>query len=158
MNKPLNIDDALFHKLVNFYTENYHLPPLAAKIYAYLIFDFDMQGFSFEELVDVLKASKSSVSCSLQLLLQNEHITVLNKIDERKRYFILNPDYVKIRFSSLIEKLYKELDILEDLKALKKNESNDEKNNIYINKLDIYIDLLNSNIDSFSETLKKLYQ
>ncbi|MGS0748761.1 GbsR/MarR family transcriptional regulator [Halpernia sp. GG3] len=142
MLKTLEIDDQIFHKLVHFSSTHYHLTPLAAKIYAYLTFDFEMNGVTFEELVDDLKASKSSVSCSLDLLLKGNHIAVLNKIDERKRFFILNPDYVKIRFSKLIDRLEKEVDILEDLRIFKETKTHQCKNTSYITKLDIYIDLL----------------
>lgn len=158
MDKTLEIDEKLYHKLVNFYTTNYHLTPLAAKIYAYLTFDFEIQGITFEELVEVLKASKSSVSCNLDLLLKGEHITVLNKIDERKRFFILNPEYAKIRFSRLLDRLENEMDILEDLKLFNQNKKPDEKTENYINKLNIYSDLLKTNITTCSETLKKLHQ
>lgn len=158
MLKTLKIDEQIFQKLVNFSTNNYHLPPLAAKIYAYLTFDFEMNGITFEEIVDDLKASKSSVSCNLDLLLKSKHITVLNKIDERKRFFILNPDYIKIRFDGIIERLEREVDILEDLHVLIENSTSEKKSNSYINKMDIYTDLLKSNITRFTNTLEKLYQ
>lgn len=158
MLKTLEIDDQIFHKLVHFSSTHYHLTPLAAKIYAYLTFDFEMNGVTFEELVDDLKASKSSVSCSLDLLLKGNHITVLNKIDERKRFFILNPDYVKIRFSKLIDRLEKEVDILEDLRIFKETKTHQCKNTSYITKLDVYIDLLKISVSRFKKTLEKLYQ
>lgn len=158
MTHSLDIDEILYHKLVNFYTENLQLPPLAAKICAYLIFDFEAQGLTFEDLVETLKASKSSVSCSLQLLLQSKHITVLNKIDERKRYFIINPDYAKIRFETLITKLQREYDIIDGLKTFKKSRATTESDEVYINKLEIHGDLLKNHIITFSETIKKLYQ
>lgn len=158
MLKTLEIDEQIFQKLVNFSTNNYHLPPLAAKIYAYLTFDFEMNGVTFEELVDDLKASKSSISCNLDLLLKGKHITVLNKIDERKRYFTLNPDYIKIRFGGIIERLEKEVDILDDLHVLIKSKKCEENSDSYLNKMDIYSDLLKTNITRFTKTLEKLYQ
>ena len=158
MLKTLEIDEKIFQKLVNFYINNHNLPPLAAKIYAYLTFDFEMNGVTFEEFVDDLKASKSSVSCNLDLLLKGNHITVLNKIDERKRYFTLNPDYVKIRFGGIIERLEKEVEILEDLHnfCVEKNFKDDKQT--YIDKLDIYSNLLKTNISRFTKTLEELYQ
>lgn len=158
MLKTLEIDELIYHKLVNFSATHYHLTPLAAKIYAYLTFDFEMNGITFEELVDDLKASKSSVSNSIDLLLKGNHIAVLNKIDERKRFFILNPDYVKIRFSRMIERLENEVDILEDLKSFNQLKTDCCKSNLYLKKLDIYTDLLKTNITRFNKTLEKLYQ
>ena len=158
MENSLKIDENLYHKLVNFYTDNYHLPPLASKIYAYLTFDFDNAGVTFDEFVEVFKASKSSVSSNLQLLQTSKFIISMNKIDERKRFFIINPDYVKIRFNSLISKLEKEKDILEHLKLFRLDNEEDENSKIYISKLDNYLSLLDTNIENFSETLNKLYE
>ena len=157
MQKTLKIDENLYQKFVNFYTDSYHLPPLAAKIYAYLTFDFDNVGVTFDELVEVFKASKSSVSSNLQLLQTSKFIISMNKIDERKRFFIINPDYVKIRFNNLIAKLEKEKDILEHLKNFRVENHKDEKSKIYISKLDNYLLLLNTNIENFSKTLNNMY-
>jgi hypothetical protein len=43
----MEIDKEIFQDLVKFYGEAFHLPPLAAKIYAYLIFDFEKKGVCF---------------------------------------------------------------------------------------------------------------
>lgn len=158
MEKSLKIDENLYQKLVNFYTDSYHLPPLAAKIYAYLTFDFNNAGVTFDEFVEVLKASKSSVSSNLQLLQTNGYLTVINKIDERKRFFIINPDYVNIRFDNLIQKLENEMDILENLKDFRTAQETSDSSKNYIIKLNIYISLLKTNIENFAETLKKLKQ
>lgn len=152
MEKTLNIDEALYQKLVAFYTENYNLPPLAAKIFVYFSFDYDNEGITFDDLVEVLKASKSSVSCGLQLLQTSDLVIAVNKIDERKRYFKINPDNVKIRFNRLTDNLEKELEILNDLKIYK------NKQNINTEKLDLYLQLLNSNLENITQTLKNLYK
>jgi hypothetical protein len=65
----MEIDKEIFQDLVKFYGEAFHLPPLAAKIYAYLIFDFEKKGVCFDHFVEILHASKSSVSSNLNLLL-----------------------------------------------------------------------------------------
>ena len=158
MEKSLKIDKVLYQKLVGFYSDNYHLPPLAARIYAYLTFDFDNAGVTFDEFVEVLKASKSSVSSNLQLLQTNGYLKVINKIDERKRFFILNPDYVTIRFNNLIENLEKEKENLESLKDFRRTQEPNENSENYITKLNIYISLLKTNIENLSETLQKLKQ
>lgn len=153
---PLKIDEVLHQKLTNFYAENHHLPPLASNIYAYLTFDFQMQGITFEEFVEVFKASKSSVSSNLQLLQAGEFIISRNKLDARKRYFIINPDYVKIRFQNLVQKLEKEKDILEHLKIFRLENDSEQESLHYITKLDNYITLLDANIGNLSQTLNKL--
>lgn len=158
MQNSITIDEILYQKLVSFYGDSYHLPPLAAKIYAYLTFDFDNVGVTFDEFVDVMKASKSSVSSNLNLLQSNGYLSVLNKMDERKRFFIINPDYVNIRFDCLMNKFEKEMDILEGLKTFRQSCETSENSKNYISKLNIYISLLKTNIENFSQTLKKLNQ
>lgn len=114
----IKIDEPLFCDMVKFYGMTFQLPPLAARIYAYLIFDFDRVGVSFDELVTVLAASKSSVSSNLNLLLGLNIIVDLNKIDERKRYFAMNEKYMNIRFSEIVSRLETELSILNRLKEV----------------------------------------
>ncbi|MFC6268416.1 GbsR/MarR family transcriptional regulator [Frigoriflavimonas asaccharolytica] len=158
MEKPFEIDESLYQKLVHFYEESYRLPPLAAKIYSYLTFDFNNVGVTFDEIVELMKASKSSVSSNLNLLQSNGYLSTINKIDNRKRFFILNPDYVNVRFDCLMNKFTKEMEILEGLKKFRQMSETDECSKIYISKLEIYISLLKTNIENFSQTLKKLNQ
>lgn len=157
MERTLKIDEALYQKLFAFYTKSYQLPPLAAKIYAYLIFDFEIQGVTFEELVDVFKSSKSSVSSNLKLLQQGGFLVTISKMEERKRFFVINPDFVKIRFGSMIEKLETEMEIIDDLKNYRILQNDDESSKMHIKRLDIYADFLNKGVADFTETLKKLY-
>ena len=86
----MELDKDLFCDMVKFYGNAFHLPPLAAKIYSYLIFDFERKGVPFEEFVEVFSASKSAVSSNLNLLLNLKIISDFNRIDERKRFFVMN--------------------------------------------------------------------
>lgn len=137
--------------MVKFYGKAYNLPPLASKIYAYLCFDFHRDGLTFDEIVEVFGASKSSVSTSLNLLICNKLITDESRLDERKRYFQLNNDFVKIRFMEIVERLNEELNIIESLEAVRKecwSETND--------KAEIYKQLLQNNIKNIKESLTHL--
>jgi len=60
--KNMEIDERIFQEMVSFYGKNFSLPPLSAKIYSYLIFDFERKGVCFDHLVEALHVSKSSVS------------------------------------------------------------------------------------------------
>lgn len=151
MVKSLEIDKDIFQDLVKFYGKIFNLPPLAAKIYGYLIFDFEKEGISFDEFVEVFSASKSSVSSNLNLLLNTKLINDFNKIDERKRYFLINRDYVKIRFEEIVNRMKQELLILEKLNAFRK--TNDEESQ---QRFEIYQSLLTKNIVHIQETLNKL--
>ncbi|MFC4413535.1 transcriptional regulator [Kaistella carnis] len=147
----LEIDKDLFYDMVKFYGDVFHLPPLAAKIYSYLIFDFDRKGVSFDEFVEVFSASKSAVSSNLNLLLNLNIITDFNKIDERKRFFAMNEKYMKIRFGEIITKMEKELLILNQLKNFR-NTSDKEA----LRKFDIYTKLFDKNIENIKESLDQL--
>lgn len=147
----MKIHKEIFRDMVKFYGDVLHLPPLAAKIYSYLIFDFDRKGVSFDEVVEIFSASKSAVSSNLNLLLNLNIITDFNKIDERKRFFVMNEKYMKIRFDEIIEKMESELSILNKLKDFRN--TTDE---VALRKFTVYSNLFEKNISNIKETLDQL--
>ena len=152
MSNTVEIDKEIFQDFANFYGKIYGLPPLAAKIYAFLIFDFEREGMSFDELVEAFAASKSSVSSNLNFLLQINLIKDFNRIDERKRYFKLNDEYPRIRFGEVVKKMQTELNILDRFHQYRKERGYD-----FTEKHEIYTSLLKNNIENIENSLKKLY-
>ncbi|WP_299177077.1 transcriptional regulator [uncultured Chryseobacterium sp.] len=151
MNKSIKIDEKIFQDAVKFYGTVFNIPPLASKIYAYLIFDFDKVGITFDEFVEVFSASKSSVSTSITLLLNAQLIVDHSKMDERRRYFFINDGYKKIRFEKIVQKMQDELKLLGDLDRFRKVQ--DEE---YQEKMEEYKSLLNKSIKNIQESLNKL--
>jgi DNA-binding transcriptional regulator GbsR (MarR family) len=151
MNKRIEIDEKIYQDAVKFYSTMFNLPPLASKIYSYLIFDFEKVGITFDEFVEVFSASKSSVSTSITLLLNSQLIVDVNKMDERKRYFFANEDYKKIRFEKIVQKMQDEIKLLDDLNQFRKVKDED-----YDQKIEVYKYLLNKNIVNIQESLNKL--
>lgn len=147
----VEIEKDLFCDMVKFYGNAFHLPPLAAKIYAFLIFDFDRKGVAFDEFVEVFSASKSSVSSNLNLLLNLNIISDFNRIDERKRFFVMNEKYMQIRFAEIITKMEDELLILNKLKDFRN--SNDESS---LKKFEIYQNLFQNSISNIKNNLDQL--
>ncbi len=147
----VEIDKDLFGDMVKFYGNAFHLPPLAAKIYSYLIFDFDRKGVSFDEFVEIFSASKSSISSNLNLLLNLNIINDFNKIDERKRFFVMNEKYMKIRFGEILNKMEDELAILDKLKNFRT-----DTDDVSMKKFEIYENLFKNNIINIQETLDQL--
>ncbi|MGA9211374.1 transcriptional regulator [Kaistella sp.] len=147
----MKIDKEIFSEMVNFYGDAFHLPPLAAKIYAYLIFDFERKGVDFDQFIEVFSASKSSVSSNLNLLLNLNIITDFNKIDERKRFFVMNEQYMKIRLEEIIERMEREVLILNKLKNFR-NTSDENA----LRKFNIYDDLFNKIISSIKNTVNQI--
>lgn len=153
LNNKLKIESEIYQELIEFYGTLFNLPPLSAKIYAYLIFDFDKKGHTFDELLEVFCASKSSISSSINFLLNNNLIKTINKIDERKRYFIINDDFVKIRFEEILNRMKKEISIVEKIQKFSEqiNQKTEKPT-----RFEIYREMLEKNRDNIENTLKKL--
>jgi len=151
MAAALQFDEKLFGELVKFYGETFHLPPLSAKIYAYLIFDFERTGICFDEFVQVFAASKSSVSSNLNLLINARLIKDFNTINERKRFFTVNDDFISIRFTEIVNKMKQELVILDKLHEFRR-----QTDDSAAQRFEIYKELLNKNIKNIEETLHKI--
>lgn len=62
------------------------LSPLASRIYALLILS-SYEGITFDEIRECIKASKSSISVNINVLIQLGYISFLTKSGDRKRYF-----------------------------------------------------------------------
>lgn len=95
--------------------QNVHnLPPLGSRIFATLILDSYGDKVSFEDLVERMGASKSSVSTNLNLLLKIGKIEYYTLPGDRKKYYKPAPfshrfdNYLKmITFEKkLIDKMY----------------------------------------------------
>ena len=69
----------------------YNIPPLASRILGALIIDGCKSGLTFEELVEKMHASKSSISTNLNLLLKMDKISYFTIIGDRKKYFKAAP-------------------------------------------------------------------
>lgn len=82
--------------------EQFHnMPPLGARIFATVILDCCSTGMTFEDLVDRMGASKSSVSTNLNLLLKLGKITYYTLPGDRKKYF--KPSPFSERFSNYMK-------------------------------------------------------
>ena len=153
MKTNLKIDAEIYQELIDFYGGIFSLPPLSAKIYAYLIFDFDKKGHTFDELVETFCASKSSISSSVNFLLNANLIKTINKIDERKRYFVFNDDFVKFRFEEIVNRLKREIKILDQLNNYRESQLESSQ---LSERYSIYRSLLEKNIENIENTLNKL--
>lgn len=69
----------------------YNLPPLGSRILGTLIIDSCRAGITFDELVERMGASKSSVSTNINLLLKLGKINYYTLPGDRKKYFKPSP-------------------------------------------------------------------
>lgn len=90
----------------------YQMPPLATRMYAMLILN-GSEGQTFEELMQATRASKSSVSTSLNLLVRTHKIEYFTKPGSRKRYFKRNANHLKDRMSNHSQQINRELKLFE---------------------------------------------
>lgn len=137
-----------------FYGDFYGLPPLASKINSYLMLDLDREGKTFEELVEYFSASKSTISCGLNALLSLQLIKDVTKPNQRKRYFVTNDDFAKIRLGNVVKRLRKEAEILDKISTYQEILNQGEAAGI--EKLKIQSEMLLNHAASIEETIKKL--
>ena len=71
--------------------ENVGLPRMAGRIFGFLMVS-DKQDVSFEELTRALKASKSSISNNVRILINIGFIKAISHSGERKTYYCLSPE------------------------------------------------------------------
>ncbi len=99
--------------------ERLKLSPLASRIYALLILS-SYDGLTFEEIREIIQASKSSISVNINLLTQLDYLTFYTKPGDRKRYFKL------AKYSSLLsleiyhQAIFKEMKMIVEINAYNK--------------------------------------
>jgi DNA-binding transcriptional regulator GbsR (MarR family) len=81
--------------------EKFGMTPMQGRIIAYFTVS-DPPEKTFEELVLHFKASKSSVSNSLNFLLQSKIIDYKTYASDRKRYFFLTDSFFRVFFSRVL--------------------------------------------------------
>ena len=89
----------------------HHLPPLGSRILGTLILDTCTRQSTFEDLVEMTGASKSSVSTNLNLLLKMGKITYYTLPGDRKKYY--RPSAFSERFDNYIKMIAFEKEVLE---------------------------------------------
>jgi len=82
--------------------EKFGLTPMQGRIISYFIVS-DPPEKTFDELVRYFKASKSSVSNSLNYLLQNKIIDYKTFASDRKRYFFITDSFFRVYFKKVLE-------------------------------------------------------
>ena len=138
------------------YFENEHsFPPLTSKIYSYLLLDCKRNGVTFDEFVEVLNASKSSVSNSLNVLTQLKLVEYYTKLDDRKRFYRISSENVLMQLKKILDRLSHEKHLSERLKAYKLDELEDPQD-VSIQHSEIYIEHLARAINQLSITITKL--
>jgi DNA-binding transcriptional regulator GbsR (MarR family) len=82
--------------------ERFGLTPMQGRLVAYFSVS-DPPEKTFDELVKFFMASKSSISNSLNWLLQNGIIDYKTFASDRKRYFFITDSFFRVYFSKVLD-------------------------------------------------------
>ena len=78
------------------------LAPVAARIVSFIILTGKV-GATFEDLVESLCASKSTISTHLNHLVDLNRITYYTKPGDRKKYYYINEDAILVHIQELVD-------------------------------------------------------
>lgn len=147
------IKDTLFEDFSSHYASVLGLPPLTAKIFTYLMFDFKKEGVTFNQLTHDLCACKSSISNSLGQLVYINLAQYFTKIDDRKRYYRINPEYLIARFQQQIDLHQREYRMLERLYEYKVQVLTEKELEGSDNSIILIKDFIKKTLDNLEFTL-----
>ena len=133
------------------------LAPVAARILAYIILT-GKKGSTFDDMVTILCASKSTISTHLNHLKDLHKIVYFTKTGDRKKYFIINRDMVFHHIDNMVQKWKEERDIHLELKEYKEkiNTIENENEKFDLTFHDDYIKFIDGATSSVEELRNKL--
>jgi len=147
------LNKELYKEVCEHYELYYKLQPLTARIYALFVFNNCPNGLTFEDILDTFQASKSSVSHSINTLVELNFLEQFKKDNERKRHFRVNRSLFLMRLQDVHQRLIREREISRKLRSYRKI-NNDElfKQEEY----DFYVGHLNEVTESLEKTIQNL--
>lgn len=136
------------------FEQTHDLTPLAARIHVIMILSPN-DGYTFEEIVEITQASKSSVSTQLNLLMQLNRVEYFTKSGDRKRYFRASKVYLKFRLEELLEKIQKEMELAEKLSKFNRD-NNPEKFEEYRPLTSLFQEYLSAQEENLKTAISKM--
>lgn len=151
-----NIDQELLQDLIKMYITKFGYTPIAAKICAYLKFDFTGNGVTFDQLQEALSVSKGSISLNLKMLIDKGIVIEINKFNDRKTYFAYNHDYMLTWLKESMQQMEHTLDVVRRVNTLAQKDEN--HNPKIVKRKQIHEEFLEKGIQHFKEILSKIEQ
>ena len=108
----------LVERLGVFMEQREQLAPLAARILSYVVLT-GKRGTTFEDLVNDLSASKSTISTHLNHLSDLKRIVYFTKTGDRKKYYTINEDSILQSIDNMMESWVIQKDLHEEIKSYK---------------------------------------
>jgi len=132
-----------------------NIPPLAARILSTLILT-GKNGCTFDELVNNLQASKSTVSTHLTNLQHLKKITYYTVCGDRKKYFIMNPKSMILSMGEMLDTWEKEKHLHIAIMNYKEKINHIEPENAEEHfDLEFHLDYLNY-LEQASDSIKRI--
>lgn len=143
----------LYKEVTVHFEKYYKFQPLTAKVYTFFIFNNCHEGLTFDYLVEIFQVSKSSMSHSINTLMELSFIVDFKNENERKRHFKVNKKLFLTRLMDVQERLESERNVYSKLKDFKT-----ERSNLMFKKetFDLYIDHLSQATNSIKNTIQNL--
>lgn len=142
------------------FEKNYSLSPVAARVLSVLAIN-GSKGVTFDFLIEIVAASKATISSSLKTLSDRKMVSYFTKPGDRKRYFIINKTFFISLLEEEAEKSRRSLAMHEKINEFKKQSNtlleDDEKFEIPNPEPSLYARFLHgmiNNLDSFIKDLK----
>ncbi len=150
---------ALVEKLGVHIENKEKLAPVAARIISYIILT-GKTGTTFEEMVTILCASKSTISTHLNHLQDLNKIEYFTKTGDRKKYFIVNKDSIIQHMDNLINEWHEVRELHKEIKGYKETintqKTEDEADKFDLNFHNDYIKFIDGATASIEELRTKL--
>tara|TARA_R100000935_G_C2842035_1_gene171909 strand:- start:18922 stop:19425 length:504 start_codon:yes stop_codon:yes gene_type:complete len=135
------------------------LAPVASRILAYIILT-GKKGATFEDMVTILRASKSTISTHLNHLQDLKKIVYFTKTGDRKRYFIINKDMIVQHIDTIINEWQEvkalHLEIKKYKETINTQKTKNEEEKFDLNFHNDYIKFLDEASMSIEQLRKKL--
>jgi len=143
-----------------FFESTHHMPPLGARILGAIIVEKFGGKISFDDLVERMGASKSSVSTNLNLLLKTGKITYYTLPGDRKKYY--KPTPFSDRFEHYLKMIALEKVIIDKMVAYRDKSTQEPTSNYDREMVEMYKDhilemerVINKSISDFKALEKK---
>ncbi|GGX05371.1 GbsR/MarR family transcriptional regulator [Aquimarina muelleri] len=150
---------ALVEKLGVHLENREQLAPVAARILSYIILT-GKKGTTFEDMVTILCASKSTISTHLNHLQDLNKIMYFTKTGDRKKYFVINKDVIVQHIDKMVSNWQEErklhLEIKEYKRIINDNKIEDEEEKFDLNFHNDYIKFLDGATNSIEELRTKI--
>jgi len=129
------------------------LAPMAARIFAFVVLT-GRQGVTFEDLLQGLCASKSTISTHLNHLHDLKKLEYFTKPGDRKKYYVVNQDSIRQHIDEMIATWDEQRELHLEMKAFKNKVnllSTDLEPPFEMDFHDNYIDFLEQAIKSLNK-------